>query len=146
MSHAPRHLILRTGWLFGPYGRNYVTDLVAWRETEPVVFGFEDHRSQPTYQLDFVDAALELVRRGATGLWHVAPPGEANQCDVARETYRLLGADAIEVKPVRRGLSSFGAPRPKYSVLATAKLGGLGIPMRPWREGLRAFLSSLPRA
>ncbi|HXX92067.1 MAG TPA: NAD(P)-dependent oxidoreductase, partial [Planctomycetota bacterium] len=117
MSHAPQHLVVRTGWLFGPYGRSYVTDLLEWRETREVVLGADDQRSQPTYQLDFVDAVLELVRRGRTGLWHAAAEGEATQFEVAQATYDILKVTKVDVKPLRRGSGGRAALRPRYSVL-----------------------------
>ena len=145
MSHAPRHLVVRTGWLFGPYGRNYVTDLLAWRGTEEVVLGSEDHRSQPTYQFDFVDAVLELVQRGRTGLWHAASEGDTTQYEVARTAYEILKVKRVEVKPMRRGSGGRSALRPRFSVLDCSKLFGAGIHMRPWEESLRAFLATVPK-
>ncbi len=142
MSHAPRHLIVRTGWLYGPYGRSYVTDLLEWRGTEEVVFGYDDQRTQPTFQLDFVDALIELVRRGQTGVWHAAAEGDASDFDVARAAYEILGAEGVDVKPLRRGAGGRSALHPKYSVLDCGKLNALGLRMRPWKESLRAFLST----
>lgn len=142
MSHTAKHLVIRTGWLFGPCGRSYVTDLLAWRTTKEVVLGGEDHRSQPTYQLDYVDAVLELVKRGKTGVWHVAAEGDTTQYDVAQETYAILRVKRVEVKALRRGGGGRNALRPRYSVLDGSKLFAAGIRMRPWQEGLRAFLST----
>jgi dTDP-4-dehydrorhamnose reductase len=145
MSHAPRHLIVRTGWLYGPYGRSYVSELLEWRRTQEVVFGFDDHRSQPTFQLDFADALLELVRRGQTGVWHAAAEGEATDYDVARLAYEVLGAKRIDVKPLRRGADGRAALHPKYSVLDCSKLKALGVRVRPWKEALRAYLASVAK-
>lgn len=143
MSHAPSHLVVRTGWLFGPYGRSYVTDLLAWRETQEVVLGADDQRSQPTYQLDYVDAVLELVRRGRTGLWHAAAEGDATPYEVAQATYEILKVKRVEVKALRRGTGGRSALRPRYSVLDCSKLYGAGVQVRPWKAGLRAFLTSV---
>ena len=101
MSHAPRYLILRTGWFFGPYGRSYVNDLLDWRDTQEMVFAFEDQRAQPTYQFDFIDAALQLIQKNQVGLWNVAAAGEATQFDLAVELYDILKTQGIEVRPVR---------------------------------------------
>jgi len=142
MSHAPKHLVVRTGWLFGAYGRSYVTDLLAWRGTEEVVLGSDDQRSQPTYQLDFVDAVLELVKKGRTGVWHTASEGDATQYEVAQAAYEILKVKRVEVKPLRRGTGGRSALRPRYSVLDCSKLYGAGIQVRSWKAGLRAFLAS----
>ena len=143
MSHAPNHLVVRTGWLFGPYGRNYVTDLLAWKETQEVVLGSDDHRGQATYQADFVDAILELVKKGRRGLWHVASEGDATPFEVAQAAYEILKVKRCEVKALRRGTGGRAALRPRYSVLDCSKLMGAGIQLRPWKAGLRAYLSSV---
>jgi dTDP-4-dehydrorhamnose reductase len=144
MSHAPRHLVLRTGWMFGPHGRSFVNEFLDWRATENVVFAHDDHRGQLTPQSEFVEAVLELVRREQTGLWHVASSGDATQFEVAREVYKILGAARIEVRPTRRGPGARTALRPRYSALDCSKLSALGLHLRPWQESLREFLLSAP--
>lgn len=143
MSGSQRHLIVRTGWLFGPYGRSYLSQLVEKRETDEIVFGFDDQRCQPTYQLDFADAMIELVTQHQTGVWHIASMGEASHFEFARAVYEVLGLDSSVVKPLRRGAGARSALRPRYSVLDCSKLHAAGIRMRPWIESLRACLSHL---
>ncbi len=142
MSAAPRHLILRAGWIFGPHGRSYLEDLLLWRETEEIVFGYEDQRSQPTFQMDFVDAAVELIRQGRTGLFHVANEGEATQFQFAQKTYEILGVQSVEVHPIRRGGERRAALRPRYSALECSRIESCGIRRRPWTMALREFLAS----
>ena len=143
MSQAPRHLIVRTGWLFGPHGRSYLSELLEKRDADEVVFGFDDQRCQPTFQLDFVDAVVELVKQNQTGVWHIASLGEASPYEFARAVYELLGRDSSNVKPLRRGAGARSALRPRYSVLDCAKLAGVGIRMRPWIEALREHLTTV---
>ncbi len=141
MNAGPRHLILRAGWFFGPYGRGFLADLLAWRETEEIVFGYEDQRSKPTCQLDFVDAAVKLIRQGCTGLFHVANDGEATQHQFAQKTYEILGVKSVEVRPIRgSGSQRRAAMRPRYSALDCGKIESLGISMRPWTAALREVL------
>ena len=143
MSAAPRHLVIRTGWLFGPHGHSYLAQLLEKRETEEVVFGFDDQRSQPTYQIDYVDAVIALVKLNQTGVWHVASTGEASPFEFAKVVYETLGMDPGVVKPLRRGSGARSALRPRYSVLDCAKLSSSGIRMRPWIEALRECLAPL---
>jgi dTDP-4-dehydrorhamnose reductase len=145
MSQAPRHLIVRTGWLFGPHGRSYLSEILEKRETEEVIFGFDDQRCQPTYQLDFVDAVIELVKQNQTGVWHVASAGESSPYEFARVVYETLGLNSAAVKPLRRAAGARSALRPRYSVLDCSKLTSAGIRMRPWIEALRDHLSTLAR-
>lgn len=143
MSQAPRHLIVRTGWLFGPHGRSYLNELLEKRETEEIVFGFDDQRCQPTYQLDYVDAVVELVKQNQTGVWHVASGGEASPYEFAKVVFETLGLDVGIVKPLRRGAGARSALRPRYSVLDCGKLNAAGIRMRPWIEALRDHLAPM---
>ena len=143
MNGAPRHLIVRTGWLFGSYGRSYLSQLLEKRGSDEVVFGFDDQRSQPTYEMDFVDALIGLVKQNQTGVWHVASGGEASQYEFAQAVYESLGLDASIVKPLRRGAGARAALRPRFSVLDCSKLEAAGIRMRPWLDALREHLASL---
>ena len=142
MSHAPDHLILRTGWLFGPFGENIVTEFIRMRETESMVFGFEDQKSQPTSQLEFIDAALALIRQKHTGIWHVASQGAATQLEVLKLTYDVLKEKKVKVKPARRAAGGRTALRPRYSALDCGKLEGVaGIRLRPWKDALREYVA-----
>jgi dTDP-4-dehydrorhamnose reductase len=145
MSQAPRHLIVRTSWMFGPSGRSYLTELLEKRDTDEVVFGFDDQRCQPTYQVDFVDAVVELVKQNQTGVWHVASAGEASHYEFAKVVFETLGLDPGVVKPLRRGAGARSALRPRYSMLDCSKLNAAGVRMRPWIEALREHLSTLAR-
>lgn len=142
MSHAPRHLIVRTGWLFGPYGWSYVNDLLSWVATEEIVFGYDDQVSQPTFQQDLAGAIVELLKQDRTGLWHVASAGAATHYDVARECYASMGVRSLQVKPIGRTSSPRAALRPRFSVLDCRKLEAVGLRIRPWQAALRDHLKS----
>jgi dTDP-4-dehydrorhamnose reductase len=129
MSHAPRHLILRTGWLYGAHGRSFLNEALERRDKDGLVLAYDDQAQQPTLQQDFVDAAIELARRGHTGVWHVASQGDR----------------VVQIAPIRRGTGGHLALRPRYSVLDCSKLASEGIQMRSWKESLRSFLPSLAR-
>lgn len=144
MKHAPRHLIVRSGPLFGAGGRGLFAELVQQRdEGETRCGAVEEGRHQPTYRADFVDAVLELIQRGSTGLWHVAPAETATPHEFAMEAWRLLGGDPAQVVPLRRSAVSSTALRPRYSVLDVSKLAGLGIRMRGWKDALKAAVAAL---
>jgi dTDP-4-dehydrorhamnose reductase len=144
MKHTHNHLILRTGPLFGPGGTGLFADLVErWRVGDPVCGAVEEGRSQPTYRTDFVSAALELIRRGETGIWHAASPDDATPLEFARELWRLLGLDPQAVRPLRRSSLPSSALRPRYSVLDGSKLAHAGVFVRSWKDALRAAVSEL---
>ena len=142
MKHAPKHLILRTGPLYGRGGKGLFTDLVhRWKAGEKVCAAVEEGRAQPTYRPDFVAAVVDLVKRGATGVWHAAAGGDATPYEFAREAWALLGGSADDVRPLRRSSMATSALRPRYSVLDCAKLAGQGIRPRAWKDALRAAVA-----
>jgi dTDP-4-dehydrorhamnose reductase len=144
MKHAPKHLILRTGPLFGRGGRGLFMDLFhRWKAGEKTCSAVEEGRAQPTYRADFVGAVIELVKRGATGVWHAAAAGDATPYEFAREAWSLFGGDPEEVRSLRRSAVASSALRPRYSVLDCAKLAGLGIRLRSWKEALRAAVAEV---
>ena len=144
MKHAPKHLILRTGPLFGRGGRGLFSDLVhRWKSGDKSCAAVEEGRSQPTYRPDFVAAVVELVKRGATGVWHAAGGGDATPYEFAKEAWTLFGRPAEEVRALRRSSMASSALRPRYSVLDCAKLAGAGIKMRSWKDALRAAVAEV---
>jgi dTDP-4-dehydrorhamnose reductase len=140
LSGAPRHLVARCGWLFGPHGAGPLHDLLARAREGREIFAYDDHRAQATHQHDFADAVLELARRNESGVWHVTNAGEATPYDFAREACTILGKGTDLVKPLKRVMGTKVALRPRYSVLDGSKLAAAGVRMRPWVEALREAL------
>ncbi|HYE99802.1 MAG TPA: NAD(P)-dependent oxidoreductase [Planctomycetota bacterium] len=142
MSHAPKHLIVRTGWLFGPHGRNLLTEALQRRQDGDALLAPEEPIGQPCYQPDVVDACLRLVMEGKTGLWHVAPPDGATPLEFARELWTRLGGPADDLHMLRRGSGGRTALRPRYAMLDVSKLGAEGIRLRSWRDALAHAVSA----
>ena len=89
---------------------------------------------------DVADATVQLIARGATGVYHVTNSGDCTWYEFAVEIFRQAGLNP-DLTPVTS--AEYGAParRPAYSVLSTAKLAALlGAPLRPWPEALAAYL------
>ena len=138
---APRHLIVRTAWLFGE-GTNFVAairrQLDAGAKTLQVV---SDQRGCPTYAQDLADALLRLLEIGTTGVVHAVNSGSATWFEFAREIVSQLGVNA-EVVPIATGEAARQAPRPANSVLDTSKLKAiLGADLPPWQDALKRYLA-----
>lgn len=138
--------VVRIAWLYGVHGRNFVrtmTELEARRDTVDVV---DDQRGQPTWSADVAATIADLgprVGRDMTGVLHATNSGEATWYDLAREVFRLLGADPDRVRPVTSEAFARPAPRPAYSVLAHGRRQRLGLARaRDWRTALH---EALPR-
>jgi len=135
------NLIVRTAWLYGRNGSNFV-------ETMRAQIGrgagglkvVDDQRGCPTFCDDLADAILDLIDAGATGLVHAVNAGDTTWHGFAVEIARHLGAD-IDIRPVATEEFPRPAPRPAYSVLDTSRLESiLERPMPPWQEALARYL------
>jgi len=140
-SSAEAPLIVRTGWLYGAGGRNFVRAILDRAERGEGLRVVDDQRGRPTWGRNVAEAVLDLMRGGeAAGVWHVADGGDATWLEFAREAIRLRGLD-VGVEGVSSEAWGAAAPRPGYSVLdLTATERALGRPMMHWAEALRRFL------
>lgn len=154
MAHTQRGTpicIVRTSWLFGEHGHNFVTTMLRLMAERDELRVVDDQHGRPTYAPDLASAALALAEHGARGVFHFANTGETTWYGLAcavREQAAELGFPlrTHSIHPVSTSEFPRPAPRPAYSVLSTAKISAtLGAPPRPWREALRDFLESMAR-
>lgn len=136
--------IVRTSWLYGDGGNNFVEKvLAAARAGKPLRF-VSDEVSTPTSTADLAAAIKALIDRNAGGgIYHLANEGEASRLDWAREILRLAGLEDATVEstttPELRAGGYDGPRKPPYSVLANNRARALGVTMRPWRDALSAY-------
>jgi dTDP-4-dehydrorhamnose reductase len=134
----PRHWIVRTSWLFGVGGKNFVeTMLTLGRELDEVLV-VRDQIGCPTYAGHFSDALIQLTEREDFGLHHIAGGGECSWYEFAEEIFRQAGMDA-RVLSCTSDEFPRPAPRPPYSALATERDYAIYLP--DWREGLASYLA-----
>lgn len=141
-THAQKSLILRTSWLFGVHGPNFVEAIrnQIRKGTNPLRV-VNDQRGRPTYTPHLAEAIIRVASIGATGVVHYADAPECTWFDFAREIVAQAGAD-IEVRPVTTAEFPRPAHRPAYSVLSTERYERItGVRPESWREGLREYLS-----
>jgi dTDP-4-dehydrorhamnose reductase len=141
-SPPPRWLIVRTAWLYGPNGPNFVQTMLNVARAGKPLKVVNDQVGSPTYTFDLAEATLDLLDRGAQGIYHVANAGQTSWFDFARAIFEEWGIDA-DLKPTTsaewKATKPDSATRPAYSVFDLAPLAAaLGRPMRPWRDALRA--------
>ncbi|MBO0807869.1 MAG: dTDP-4-dehydrorhamnose reductase [Actinobacteria bacterium] len=137
--------VVRTAWLFGAHGPNFVAAMIRLERERPQLEVVADQRGQPTWTADVAGQVLALIRSGApAGVYHATSSGETTWFGLAREVFRLLGADQARVCPVGSGQFPRPAPRPAFSVLGHAAWARAGIsPIRGWEEAVRAALPAL---
>ena len=139
MTHLTRHLIVRTGWLYGPSHRTIVDEVLARADGREPVTASDSAMRQPIYVEDFLDGLLRLLALGKTGTYHLAPAEGAYEFDVAEEVALSLGAN-LEVIPSR---SSVAGLVPPYTVLDCLKAAEEGVVLPPWRQSLGKFLARI---
>lgn len=144
----PDHaLIVRTSWLYGPRGKNFVDTILRLAGEKKVLTVVNDQVGRPTYTHDLAGALMALMRVKATGIVHFANRGECSWFDFARQILCDAGIAQVEVKPITSAELNRPAQRPSYSVLSTEKYEKLtGKPIRPWQETLKDYLKLIGRS
>ena len=131
--------IIRSSWLFGWTGKNFVRTMLALGQERDEVSVVADQVGCPTYVGHLAEATRELLELSG-GVWHVAAEGECSWAEFARAIFDEAGLDC-DVREITTEELGRPAPRPAYSVLRSEREGAPRLPH--WREGLRACLSRL---
>lgn len=143
-AELPEHYIVRTAWLYGAGGGNFVKTMARLARTKPEVSVVDDQRGQPTYSVDLARQIVALIESDAPfGTYHGTNSGETTWFGFARAIFEGLGVDASRVKPTDSAAFTRPAPRPSYSVLGHDAWQRAGLaPMRDWREALADALAA----
>lgn len=136
----PRHFILRTAWLYGPGGNNFVEKVLRAAASRPELSVVDDEFGSPTHTLDLAEAALALAKTQNYGTYHAVNTGACNRLEFARAFLEMAGV-TTPVRPCKAADYPSKAPRPAYSVLDTAALTAASdYAMRPWRDALAHYM------
>ena len=152
----PQHVILRTAWVYAPFGVNFVRTMLRLAASRPEVGVVADQHGCPTSALDIAATVLAVAERllsepepsrELTGIFHMAAQGEAVWADVAEavfQTSAALGGPSARVKRITTADYPTPARRPGNSRLDCAKLGSIyGLILPPWRESLDRCVARL---
>lgn len=136
-----RHMIVRSSWLFGLRGSNFVETMLRLAKDRSEVVVVSDQIGTPTYTRHLAAALAELVETDEFGVHHVAAAGECSWFDFAQEIFDVAGC---ECRVMATTTHEFGAPapRPPYSVLGSERHGSPVLP--GWQDGLRQYLRERP--
>ncbi len=138
---SPEHAVVRTAWLFGPGGRNFVTTMLrlapgAGDELAIVV----DEVGCPTYTRHLAPRLIEFAERRTPGVIHLAGSGHCSRNEFARAIFAQAGL-ALTVTATTQAELAMKAPRPAWSVLGSEREIE---PLPPWQEGLAAYRATAP--
>ncbi len=142
-SICPKHFIIRTSWLYGKHGKNFVYTMLNLAKTHDELRVVNDQRGTPTNANDLAYTTLKLMQTQVYGTYHCTGEGECTWFEFTQEIMRLCKKD-IMITPVTSEEFKSRAERPKYSVLENLGLKSLGLNyMRPWQEALKTFISQI---
>jgi dTDP-4-dehydrorhamnose reductase len=133
------HTIVRTAWLFGPHGQNFVDTMLRLGAERDELDVVDDQVGCPTYAGHLAAALLEVAERRTPGVIHAAGAGACTWFDLARATFERAQLP-VTVHPCTTADFPRPAPRPAYSVLGSTRRDAPVLP--PWQDGLAAHLSA----
>jgi dTDP-4-dehydrorhamnose reductase len=155
-ARAPRHVILRTAWVYGVHGANFVKTMLRLARERPELRVVDDQRGCPTAAGDLAEAALAIAGRivagtvpaDGFGTFHCVGDGEITWCGFAREIMAQAGPRLGKPPPSVTAITTADYPtparRPANSVLDCGKLARVyGLSLRPWRVALAEVLNGL---
>ena len=148
-----RHLILRTSWVYGPRGKNFMLTMLRFAAERDTLRIVDDQRGAPTSSLQLARATAALLEAGPerSGIYHATASGVTTWFGFAGAIFegrqRRVGDEfrIPRLQPITTAEYPTPAKRPKNSVLSNAKLENVfGVRLGDWREGLEEALAALP--
>lgn len=141
--HPDGGYVVRTAWLYGATGTNFVTTMVRLEREQETLSVVDDQRGSPTWSRDLAAGLLALARaRPPAGTYHCTSAGQTSWHGFTQAIFTELGADPARVLPTTTGAVGRPAPRPAYSVLSPRSWESAGLPALPhWRSALGAYFA-----
>jgi dTDP-4-dehydrorhamnose reductase len=138
-------LMIRTSWLYAPWGKNFVRTIHALSQTREMLRVVDDQRGRPTSAEHLAAASLRLLEQDARGTFHITDGGECTWFEFASEIVRLSGS-SCRIIPCTTADFPRPARRPAYSVLDLSRTEALLGPMPDWRWNLAQVMRRLDAA
>jgi dTDP-4-dehydrorhamnose reductase len=139
----PEHYIVRTAWVCGARGSNFVKTMLRIGEEQGSARVVEDQIGSPTFTRDLAAAIRDLAVTGRFGTYNRTNSGTCSWYEFAAAAYELAGLD-VEMEAISSEELDRPAPRPAYSVLSGRHAAAAGLePLPHWRDGLARFIEEL---
>jgi dTDP-4-dehydrorhamnose reductase len=139
LAASPRHTVVRSSWLFGVHGANFVATMLRLAEERDAVQVVTDQVGCPTWTGHLAAALIGVIEREVTGLAHLAGGGHVSWNGFAREIFRQAEV-SCRVEAATSAQMARAAPRPAWSALTSERDDVL--PMPDWRDGLAGYLAA----
>jgi len=142
-AHAEGSAILRTAWLYGVHGPNFVDTILRLLSERDTINVVEDQHGQPTWSRDVALRIADMVAANVpAGIFHATNSGETTWFGLAQRVCELTGRDPQRIQPTDSSSFVRPAPRPPYSVLGHEAWATIGMaPLREWDEALAERLA-----
>ena len=142
---VPGAIVLRTSWLYAPWGHNFVNTIIGRARQGAELRVVDDQRGTPTSAISLAQAIIEIIESGAwqtmEGIYHYSDLGESSWYDFAKEILRIAEVET-RITPCKSSEWQSKAKRPHYSVLDKSRIAKLGIvALKPWQERLREVIT-----
>jgi dTDP-4-dehydrorhamnose reductase len=132
--------IVRTAWVFGIHGNNFVKTMLRLGKERGEVGVVHDQVGSPTYTVDLAQFMVELMETDKYGVYHATNSGICSWYEFAVEIFKQAEMD-VKVNPLTTDQFPRPAARPKYSVLSKRRIEQEGLnPLRDWKKALGAYL------
>lgn len=136
-----KYYIIRTSWVFGEFGNNFVYTMLRLAKTHPVLTVVDDQIGRPTWTRTLAAFMLHLLDTDAVfGLYHLSNDGSCSWYEFACE---ILKDYDVEVKPVSSAEYPQKAYRPKHSIMDLSKAKATEFQIPTWKEALSQFIDSI---
>lgn len=146
-EHCPQHFILRSGWLYGAHGQNFVHTMLRLGAEKDVLTVVDDQVGNPTWTVEVARVIEQLIAKVADpdtddpayGTYHATAERQVSWHGFCQAIFRLKEV-STPVTPVHSDAFPRPAKRPAFSGLENQRLRSVGIHMRPWGEALADYL------
>lgn len=142
LSLCPKALVVRTAWLYGLHGKNFVKTILRLACEKSELRVVADQRGSPTQAGDLAEALARIVHTDLSGIVHAVGEGDCTWYEFACAIVSLAGL-STPVIPIATAQANLIAPRPPYTVLANRRLAKQGISLPHWKDSLTRFIKQV---
>lgn len=140
-KYSSKYYIVRTSWIFGEFGNNFVFTMLRLAEAHPRITVVDDQFGRPTWTRTLAEFMVFLIEKyPSCGIYHLANEGSCSWFEFSK---KILRDSSVEVIPVDSTQYPQKAKRPKHSALNLDKTKDLGFSLISWQEALQQFEKSL---
>lgn len=139
LALAPDSIIIRTSWLYSPYGHNFVKTMLKLGNEQQTIKVVCDQIGTPTYALDLAKAIYRILKshQWVEGIFHFSNEGVCSWYDFAKAIHRIAGIDNCDIKPIPTEDYPTAATRPFYSLFDKTRIKATyGVEVPYWKDSL----------